>query len=154
MCIRDRNKTGQHRGRKEIRADLETKKIVYELSEDQRICEECGDTLVPYSEECITTRIAVIPEKVYKIEYYRKVYKCRNCDKSGIKSNIVKAKNQMPACIIEKGLPDASLVADIMQRKYQLGEPLYRQEKYWEFQGIYLKPHFNGKLDHQGCGMV
>ena len=26
----------------------------------------------------------------------------------------------------------------IMQRKYQLGEPLYRQEKYWEFQGIYL----------------
>ena len=53
----------------------------------------------------------------------------------------------MPACIIEKGLPDASLVADIMQRKYQLGEPLYRQE-------IYLKPHFNGKLDHQGCGMV
>ena len=132
------NKTGQHRGRKEIRADLETKKIVYELPEDQRICEECGDTLVPYSEEYITTRIAVIPEKVYKIEYYRKVYKCKNCDKNGIKSNIVKAENRTPACIIEKGLPDASLVADIMQRKYQLGEPLYRQEKYWEFQGIYL----------------
>lgn len=94
---RKSNKTGQHRGRKEIRADLETKKIVYELSEDQRICEECGDTIVPYSEECITTRIAVIPEKVYKIEYYRKVYKCRNCDKSGIKSNIVKAENQTPA---------------------------------------------------------
>lgn len=135
---RKSNKTGQHRGRKEIRADLETKKIVYELSEDQRICEECGDTLIPYSEEYITTRIAVIPEKVYKIEYYRKVYKCKNCDKNGIKSNIVKAENQTPACIIEKGLPDASLVADIMQRKYQLGEPLYRQEKYWEFQGIYL----------------
>ncbi|WP_303835483.1 IS66 family transposase zinc-finger binding domain-containing protein [Ruminococcus flavefaciens] len=121
---RKSNKTGQHRGRKEIRADLETKKIVYELSEDQRICEECGDTLIPYSEEYITTRIAVIPEKVYKIEYYRKVYQCKNCDKNGIKSNIVKAENQTPACIIEKGLPDASLVADIMQRKYQLGEPL------------------------------
>ncbi len=135
---RKSNKTGQHRGRKEIRADLETKKVVYELSEDQRICEECGDTLVSYSEEYITTRIAVIPEKVYKIEYYRKVYKCKNCDKNGIKSNIVKAENKAPACIIEKGLPDASLIADIMQRKYQLGEPLYRQEKYWEFQGIYL----------------
>ena len=135
---RKSNKAGQHRGRKEIRADLETKKIVYELPDDQRICEECGDTLIPYSEEYITTRIAVIPEKVYKIEYYRKVYKCKNCDKNGIKSNIVKAENLTPACIIEKGLPDASLVADIMQRKYQLGEPLYRQEKYWEFQGIYL----------------
>jgi transposase len=40
--------------------------------------------------------------------------------------------------VIEKGLPDASLVADIMQRKYQLGEPLYRQEQYWKLRGIYL----------------
>ena len=40
--------------------------------------------------------------------------------------------------MIPKGLPDASLVADIMQRKYQLGEPLYRQEQYWKLRGIYL----------------
>ena len=131
-------KTGKHRGRKEIRADLETKKVVFDLPEDQRICSECGDTLVPYSEEYITTRIAVIPEKIYKIEYYRKVYKCKSCDKNGIKSNIVKAENQTPAAVIEKGLPDPSLVADIMQRKYQLGEPLYRQEQYWKLRGIYL----------------
>ncbi len=128
----------KNHSRKEIRADLETKKIVYELSEDQRICEECGDILTEYTEEYLTTRLAVIPEKVYKIEYYRKVYKCKNCDKNGIKSNIVKAENMAPACIIEKGLPDANLVTDIMQRKYQLGEPLYRQEKYLEFQGIYI----------------
>ena len=25
-----------------------------------------------------------------------------------------------------------------MQRKYQLGEPLYRQQQYWERRGIYL----------------
>ena len=31
-------KTGKHRGRKEIRADLETKKVVYELAKDERIC--------------------------------------------------------------------------------------------------------------------
>jgi len=50
----------------------------------------------------------VIPEKVYKIEYYRKVYKCKKCDQNGIKANIVKADNQTPAAIIEKGLPDPS----------------------------------------------
>ena len=131
-------KTGKHRGRKEIRADLETKKVVFELPEDQRVCNECKDTLAAYSEEYITTRIAVIPEKVYKIEYYRTVYKCKNCDKNGEKANIVKAENQTPAPVIEKGLPDPSLVADIMQRKYQLGEPLYRQEQYWKLRGIYL----------------
>ena len=131
-------RTGKHRGRKEIRTDLKTKKVVFELPEDQRICEVCGDTLVQYAEEYVTTRLAVIPEQVYKIEYYRAVYKCENCDKNGDKANIVKADNQTPACIIEKGLPDASLPADIMQRKYQLGEPLYRQEQYWKLRGIYI----------------
>ncbi len=131
-------KTGKHRGRKEIRADLETKRIVFDLPEDQRICDVCGDTLTEYTEEHLTTRIVVIPEKIYKIEYYRKVYKCKSCDKNGIKSNIVKAENKTPAAVIEKGLADASLVADIMQRKYQLGEPLYRQEQYWKMRGIYL----------------
>ena len=137
-ATRKSNKTGQHRGRKEIRADLETKKVVYELPEKQQICDACGSPMTEYTEEYLTTRIAVIPEKVYKIEYYRKVYKCKNCDKNGIKANIVKAENQTPAPVIEKGLPDASLVADIMQRKYQLGEPLYRQEQYWKLRGIYL----------------
>ena len=66
------------------------------------------------------------------------MYKCKSCDKNGIKSNIVKAEHQTPAAVIEKGLPDPSLVADIMQRKYQLGEPLYRQEQYWKLRGIYL----------------
>ncbi len=131
-------KTGQHRGRKEIRADLETRKVVYELPEKQQVCVACGNPMTEYAEEYLTTRIAVIPEKVYKIEYYRKVYKCKNCDQNGIKANIIKAENQTPAPVIEKGLPDASLVADIMQRKYQLGEPLYRQEQYWKLRGIYL----------------
>ena len=131
-------KTGQHRGRKEIRADLETKKVVFELPENQQACDVCVSPLTEYTEEYLTTRIAVIPEKIYKIEYYRKVYKCKNCDQSSIKSNIVKAENKTPAPVIEKGLPDSSLVADIMQRKYQLGEPLYRQEQYWKLRGIYL----------------
>jgi len=136
--VKKSKKTGKHRGRNEIRADLETKKVVYELPNDEQICSVCGEPLTEYTEEYITKRLAVIPEKVYQIEYYRKVYKCKNCDKNGEKANIVKADNKTPACIIKKGLPDASIVADTMQRKYQLGEPLYRQQQYWERRGIYL----------------
>ena len=54
----------------------------------------CGDPLTEYAEEYLTTRIAVIPEKVYKIEYYRKVYKCKNCDQNGIRANIVRKKDR------------------------------------------------------------
>ena len=136
--VRKSKKTGKHRGRNELRSDLETKKVVYELPENERICEVCGDTLEQYAEEHICTRIFTIPEQIYKVEYYRAVYKCKNCNKNAAKSNIVKAPNKTPAAVIPKGLPDASLVADIMQRKYQLGEPLYRQEQYWKLRGIYL----------------
>ena len=62
-------KNGQHRGRKEIRADLETKKVVFELPENQQTCDVCGSPLTEYTEEYLTIRIAVIPEKIYKIEY-------------------------------------------------------------------------------------
>ena len=136
--VRKSKKTCKHRGRNELRSDLEIKKVVYELPENERICQVCGTPLEKYAEEHICTRIFTIPEQIYKVEYYRAVYKCKNCDKNAEKSNIVKAPNKTPAAVIPKGLPDASLVADIMQRKYQLGEPLYRQEQYWKLRGIYL----------------
>ena len=108
-------KTGQHRGRKEIRADLESKKVVFELPENQQTCDVCGSPLTEYTEEYLTTRIAVIPEKLYKIEYYRKVYKCKNCDQNGLKSNIVKAENKTPAPVIEKGADASAAVMSIIE---------------------------------------
>ena len=40
-------KTGKHRGRNELRGDLETKEIVHTLSEDQRKCAICGAVIPP-----------------------------------------------------------------------------------------------------------
>ena len=40
--VRKSKKTGKHRGRNELRSDLEIKKVVYELPENERICEVCG----------------------------------------------------------------------------------------------------------------
>ena len=106
--VRKSQKTCKHRGRNELRSDLEIKKVVYELPENERICQVCGTPLEKYAEEHICTRIFTIPEQIYKVEYYRAVYKCKNCDKNAEKSNIVKAPNKTPAAVIPKGLPDAS----------------------------------------------
>ena len=53
-------KTGKHRGRNELRGDLETKEIVHTLPEDQRKCAVCGSKLVPFSKEYITTRLCIM----------------------------------------------------------------------------------------------
>ena len=131
-------KTGKHRGRNELRGDLETKEIVHTLPEDQRKCAVCGSKLVPFSKEYITTRLCIIPAKIFKITYFREVYKCEHCDKHGDKANIVKAPDLTPAPVIPRGLPEAELIAYIAEAKYLLGEPLYRMEQYFKMQGIYL----------------
>ena len=131
-------KTGKHRGRNELRGDLETKEIVHTLPEDQRKCAVCGSKLVPFSKEYITTRLCIIPAKIFKITYFREVYKCEHCDKHGDKANIVKAPDLTPAPVIPRGLPEAELIAYITEAKYLLGEPLYRMEQHFKMQGIYL----------------
>ena len=103
-------KTGKHRGRNELRGDLETKEIVHTLPEDQRKCAVCGSKLVPFSKEYITTRLCIIPAKIFKITYFREVYKCEHCDKHGDKANIVKAPNLTPAPVIPKGLPEQRML--------------------------------------------
>lgn len=131
-------KTGKHRGRNVIRKNLIEKPVIFDIPEEQRICDVCGKPMTEFATKYLTSRIAVIPEQIYVIKYYQKVYKCKNCEKTGIKDHIVAAENRTPVCIVPKGMADASLVADIMQRKFQLGEPLYRQEQYWKLRDIYL----------------
>jgi len=111
---------------------------VHTLPEDQRKCAVCGGKLVPFSNEYITTRLCIIPAKIFKITYFREVYKCEHCDKHGDKAMIVKAPNLTPASVIPRGLPEAELIAYIAEAKYLLGEPLYRMEQHFKMQGIYL----------------
>ena len=125
-----------HRGRT-LHKDLPKKVITFKLDEDKCNCPKCQGKLREFACEHITSRLAIIPGKAYMVEYNRMKYMCPECDKKADKAVIVAAPNGTPAPVTNKGLADASLVADIMQRKYQLGVPLYRQEKYWEAQGIY-----------------
>lgn len=111
---------------------------MHTLPEDQRKCAVCGSKLVPFSKEYITTRLCIIPAKIFKITYFREVYKCEHCDKHGDKANIVKAPDLTPAPVIPRGLPEAELIAYIAEAKYLLGEPLYRMEQHFKMQGIYL----------------
>ena len=126
-----------HRGRT-LHKDLPRKVITFKLDEDKCNCPKCQGKLHELAPEHITSRLAVIPGKVYMVEYKRMKYMCPECDKNSDKAVIVAAPNDTPVPVTSKGLADASLIADIAQRKYQLGVPLYRQEKYWEAQGIYI----------------
>lgn len=130
-------KSHPHRGRK-LHDALPKKKITFRLDDDKCTCPECMGELRELAPEHITSRIAVIPGRVYMVEYERMKYMCPHCDKNAEKSVVIAAPGKVPASVVPKGLADSSLIADIIQKKYQLGVPLYRQEKYWASQGIYI----------------
>ena len=52
--------------------------------------------------------------------------------------NISIIKTEMPVPVIKKSMASAGIIAYVIQQKYQMGTPLYRQEQYCKAQGIDL----------------
>ena len=71
------------------------------------------------------------------MDFYQKKYKCKSCEKKD-PDNISIIKPDMPVPVIKKSMASAGTIAYVIQQKYQMGTPLYRQEQYWKAQGIDL----------------
>ena len=48
-------------------------------------------------------------------------------------------KGDMPKAVITKSFASLSLLASILDKKYNLSLPLYRQEKHLNAQGLYYR---------------
>lgn len=115
--------------------NLPTETIHYRLSEEEQVCLCCGGAVHEMSTET-RRELKFIPAQVKVIEHIQHIYSCRHCEREGTETPIVTAK--MPAPIYPKSLASASAMAYIMNQKYVLGLPLYRQEKELERMGVYL----------------
>ena len=107
----------------------------YELSEEDRICPECGDLMRDIG---ITIRdeLELIPAKVIHKQHAVHAYGCRNCDKNSHHTPIIKAEAPKP--LITGSLASPSAVAHIAIQKYCNGMPLYRQERELSYDGVVL----------------
>lgn len=112
--------------------NIEVKRIVHDLKDEEKICTNCGNELVPMG-STITKKLIYIPAKIRIEEHEYKTYKCVNC--SDEKANITKAKNDLA---FPKSMADSTLVSHIIMEKYYKSVPLYRQEKIFEQFGIPL----------------
>ena len=79
--IQDKNKKHHHRGRT-LHKNLPRKNIVYTLPDSQCKCPVCAGKMKELAPEHLTSRLAVIPGKVYMVDYARMQYSCPNCEKN------------------------------------------------------------------------
>lgn len=122
ISYKRKKRTGK---REEDLSGLPVERIDYELSESERACPECGETMRNMGVE-IRRELKLIPARVVVLEHAAHAYACRNCERNGI--TVPFAKAQAPAALIRGSLASPSLVAHIAVQKYVNGMPLYRLE--------------------------
>jgi len=124
------------RTKEELTAGLKHYEVICELNDEEKLCKACGTELVVIGKEKLRSELNIVPQQLFVIDYYRNVYKCAECEKKADEAVIIKA--DAPVAVMKKSMASATTVAYVIQEKYQMGVPLYRQEQYWKSNGINL----------------
>lgn len=128
-------------GRKLDTSKLSRERHYHDLPEAQKIC-TCGNPLHKIGED-ISEQLEHIPEQLKVIEHVQMKYACRVCV-------TVKAAEK-PESPIPKCMAGASLIADVIVKKYQHHLPLYRQSKLFAQQGFDIPDNTLGNWVMQGA---
>ena len=100
--------------------------IVDTLSDEDKVCKECGTLMVPIGKEVIRTEIEFTPAKLERVIYYATTYECPKCKDTEFPQFI--KDNGRPA-LISGSYVSESLAAYIIYQKYVQSVPLYRLEQ-------------------------
>lgn len=135
----------QKRTHEELAKDLPVKEEVISVPEEERVCDKCGNEMVPVGKEFVRDELVYVPAEIYVRKIYIEVYKCSVCgtdeakDLAGkdIEKSVFK-KADAPMAMIPKSFSTPELLAHIIYEKYVNAVPLYRQEKDFASKDIFL----------------
>jgi len=130
-----RKKGGPRKSTAEKYDGLPTEEIHYELSEEDRGCERCGEQMVEMGTET-RDEIAIVPATVKIIRHIQHKYVCKNesCEDEADGTNIVMVRAPEPP--IPHSPAGPSMIANIISRKYSEHLPLHRQAQEFAYNGI------------------
>lgn len=115
-------------GRRRLPEHLPRQRIVHDLSEAEKLCPCCQTPRVCIGEE-VSSRLDYVPASLYIAEHARLKYACRKCA-----GQVTQAT--LPPEPIEKGIPGAGLLAEIIVAKFVDHQPLHRQQQKFQRQGV------------------
>jgi len=116
---------------------LPTEQIIHELPETERVCPDCGGEMHACGHDVYRRELTCIPAQYKVTEHVQTAYSCRHCEYNS--DHVPMKKSEVPAAIIpNSGVASPSLLAQILNNKYTLALPLYRQEQEFKRNGISL----------------
>ena len=117
-------------GREPLPASLPRRRIVHDVSSEDRACPECGLERLKIGEET-REQLEYIPASLVVLEHVRPKYACKGCQAH------VAIAPRLPEPI-EKGLPGTGLLAHVAVSKFADHLPLYRLEGTFKRHGVEL----------------
>ena len=131
------HKRAKSKGRKNLSLEgLPENVIEYRLSEEEEVC-PCGNRRHVIGKE-VSKELVVIPAKFYVNVHVQYVYACRSCETNPDSGQPAVVTAPKPKSAFPGSFASPSVVADVIEQKYVMGVPLYRQEQQWERRGISL----------------
>ena len=127
------------KSKKKKAADLEglpETVIEYRLPEEELTC-SCGHERHIIGQE-VTKELVVVPAQFSVTKHVQYVYACRHCENHGDGTTPAVVKAPKPNRAFPGSIASPSAVAHVIEEKYVMGVPLYRQEQQWSRRGVNL----------------
>ncbi len=116
-------------------SDFPAEQIVHELPEEEQICPECGGPLHACGHTVLRRELVYIPARYKVLEHVQTAYSCRRCEQAN--DHVPMKKSLVPAALLPgSGVVSPSLLVHILNSKYVLALPLYRQEQEFQRMGV------------------
>ena len=120
----------------ELCATLPVEERIVDLPDDEKVNAN-GHALACIGQEYIRTELVLERAKAKVVKHYRKVYADRQLEQETGYSEVFKPV--MPPPLLAHSYASASVVTDVLMKKYVDAMPLYRQEQMWKRMGVELK---------------
>lgn len=111
--------------------------IEYHLPEEEMVCSCCGNLRHVIRQE-VTRELVVVPPQFSVNVHVQDVCGCRHCESNGDGTNQVIVTAPKPKRAFPGSIASPSVVAHVIEEKYVMEVPFYRQEQQWVRRGILL----------------
>ena len=109
-------------------ADVPVETVEHHLTDEERICPQCGGEMQPIGKEVKETLVFKPAEAYLRRDIYY-TYACEQCKVNDVSTPVVKA-NKIPS-VIPGSYASPEAIAHIAVQKFVMCSPLYRQEQDW-----------------------
>jgi transposase len=110
--------------------------IEYRLPDEELVC-SCGHERHIIDQE-VTKELVVVPAQFSVNKHVQYIYGCRHCEHHGDGTTPAVVKAPKPNRAFPGSIASPSVVAHVIEEKYVMGVPLYRQEQQLARRGVNL----------------